>query len=179
MYSFLPYNPNNAYEIKKLFIKVFTDSEGADEGLLIGDLVGELMTTTEDKDMFGFVATDNDKIIGSVFFTRLKFENNNNVFILSPMAIMTDYQGKGIGQKLINFGIKTLKENNIKWLFTYGDIKFYSKIGFKLINDKQALPPFKLTYPEGWLAQSLIGDDITKITGKSSCVKALNKVVYW
>lgn len=33
--------------------------------------------------------------------------------------------------------------------------------------------------PEGWLAQSLKGDGVQPIKGKSSCVEALNRPEYW
>jgi len=36
-----------------------------------------------------------------------------------------------------------------------------------------------LTYPEGWLAQSLLSDEIQPILGNSHCVEALNKAEYW
>ncbi|MCK5334537.1 MAG: GNAT family N-acetyltransferase, partial [Gammaproteobacteria bacterium] len=64
-------------------------------------------------------------------------------------------------------------------VFTYGDPKFYSKVGFSLISEKLVKAPLTLTYPEGWLAQSLVGDEIEAITGSSYCVEALNKPEYW
>jgi putative acetyltransferase len=176
---FSSYNPDNIEEIKNLFIKVFSDSEGLSEGLLIGDLAYNLMTCTDTQDLYGFIAVENEKIIGSILFTRLTFENKINSFILSPVAIHTSYQKKGIGQKLINFGINYLKENGVSLVFTYGDPNFYSKVGFNLITEKIANPPFKLTQPEGWLAQSLISEEIEPVLGNSYCVEALNNFKYW
>ena len=133
------------------------------------------MTSTDSQDIYGFVATENDKIIGSIFFTRITFQSGVNAFLLSPVAIHTGYQRKGIGQKLINFGINHLKENRVSIVLTYGDLNFYSKVGFKLIAEKIAKAPLKLTYPEGWLAQSLVSDKVEPITGNSYCVEAFNK----
>jgi len=177
--NLLPYSPSDTEEIKQLFTKVFSDSEGKSEGLVIGNLVYELMTGTDIQDLFGFVVTENEKIIGSIFFTRMTFESEVNAFILSPVAIDTNYQGKGFGQKLINFGINHLKENGVELVLTYGDPKFYSKVGFSLITEKLIKAPLALTYPEGWLGQSLVGDEIEAITGDSYCVEALNKAEYW
>jgi putative acetyltransferase len=39
--------------------------------------------------------------------------------------------------------------------------------------------PLKLTYPDGWLGQSLSGEEIEPIAGESFCVEALDKAVYW
>ncbi|MBT3203208.1 MAG: N-acetyltransferase [Gammaproteobacteria bacterium] len=177
--NLLPYSPNNIEEIKQLFTKVFTDSEGQSEGLVIGNLVYDLMTGTDVQDFYGFVAVEKESIIGSIFFTRLTFDSEVNASLLSPVAIQTNYQGKGIGQKLINHGIHHLKENGVGLVFTYGDPKFYSKVGFKLITEKTVKAPFTLTYPEGWLGQSLVGDEIKPVTGDSYCVEAFNNTEYW
>ena len=90
---------------------MFSDSEGQAEGLLIGSLAFDLMKNTDSQDIYGFIATENNQIIGSIFFTRLAFESTVNAFILSPVAIHTSHQGKGIGQSLIKFGINYLKES--------------------------------------------------------------------
>ena len=173
------YKSSNIEEIKQLFTKVFSDSEGQTEGVLIGNLTYDLMTGTDAKDLYGFVGTENEQIIGSIFFSKLTFQNGVNAYLLSPLAIHTSYQGKGIGQKLIIFGINQLKENGVKIVFTYGDPDFYSKVGFIQINEKIVKAPWKLTQPEGWLGQSLVIDKIEPITGNSSCVEAFNKPEYW
>ncbi len=173
------YNPSNIEGIKQLFNKTFSDSEGQSEGLLIGNLVYDLMTSTDGCNLYGFVATENEQIIGCIFFSKLTFENEVNAFLLSPVAIHTSYQGKGIGQKLINFGLNTLKDDGVELAFTYGNPKFYSKVGFSHIAEKLVKAPLKLTYPEGWLAQSLVRDKVETITGSSYCVEAFNKPEYW
>jgi putative acetyltransferase len=60
------YNPSNIEEIKQLFTKTFSDSEGQSEGLLIGDLAYDLLTNTDGHDLYSFVASENDLIIGSI-----------------------------------------------------------------------------------------------------------------
>jgi len=173
------YKLNRADEVKALFTSVFSDSEGQKEGALIGELAFELHETTDPADIFGFIAKDEECIVGCIFFTRLTFESPVNAFILSPVAIATQYQNQGLGQALIKFGINYLKENNVALVFTYGDPNFYSKAGFKHITEEIAKAPLTLTYPEGWLAQSLVGDEIKPIKGNSVCVSALNRQQYW
>ncbi len=172
-------NASNIEEIKQLFTEAFSDSEGQEEGFLIGNLVHELLTAINDNDLYCFVATENEQIIGSIIFSKLTFENEVKASLLSPVAIRTSYQGKGVGQKLINFGLNALKENGVELAFTYGDPRFYSKVGFSPITEKLVKAPLKLTYPEGWLGQSLAGDEIEPITGNSYCVDALNKPEIW
>jgi len=76
------YNSSNIEEIKQLFTKTFSDSEGQSEGLLIGNLAYELMTRTDGHDLYGFVATENEQIIGSIIFSKLTFESEVNAFLL-------------------------------------------------------------------------------------------------
>jgi len=177
--NLFPYNPNNADEIKSLFTKVFTDSEGQSEGILIGHLAGELMAETDNKDLYGFVAIEDEKILACIFFSRLTFESNIRAFILSPVAVHTEHQGKGIGQQLINYGIKILKNEGVELVMTYGNPDFYSKVGFNPVKEETIKAPFHLAYPEGWLGQSLISNSVKPIAGHSSCVKALSKPEYW
>ena len=177
------YRSGDRDEIKQLFTKVFSDSEGQSEGqsegLLIGALVSDLFATTDDNDLYGFVVVDDKKIIGSILFSRLTFENGINAFLLSPVAISTDFQGQGIGQKLINFGLNTLKNNGVELAITYGDPNYYTKVGFRPITENLAKAPLKLSYPEGWLGQALVGNVIAPIAGNSKCVEAFNKPDIW
>ena len=173
------YNFKNTTEIEHLFIKTFSDSEGQSEGKLIGRLVRNFMDNTDPKDLYCFVATEDEQIIGGIFFSRMTFKEAISAFILAPVAIHTDHQGKGIGQKLINFGLNTLKKDGVKLALTYGDPRFYSKVGFHVITEELVPAPLTLQFPEGWLAQSLTGDEIEPIVGKPHCVDALNKPEYW
>lgn len=177
--KFTPYDKSDAVKIKQLFTEVFSDSEGESEGVLIENLVADLINTTEPDDIFGFVATEQGQIIGSIFFTRLIFDAPVEAFILSPVAIRTNQQGKGVGQQLINYGIEQMRQMGVKLLFTYGDPNFYIKVGFRSIPEDVAKAPLELTQPEGWLCQSLDAGEIAPIPGKSTCVTALNKPEYW
>jgi len=173
------FKTNYEEKIKQLFTDVFTESENPAEGTLIGNLVEELQKTTKPEDIFCFVAIDKNEIIASIFFTRFTTETNLNAFILSPVAVATQHQKKGIGQNLIKFAIDYLKQNNVELLLTYGDPDFYSKISFKNISEEIIKAPLKLTYPNGWLAQSLISEKISPINGSTMCVKALMDQKYW
>ncbi|MEL6821484.1 MAG: GNAT family N-acetyltransferase [Calditrichota bacterium] len=100
------YNRSEAKEITRLFNDVFSDSEGPSEGALIEKLVLDITNTTEEKDVYGFVAEEGEQLIGSIFFTRLTFDALIKAFILSPVAVHLEHQGKGVGQNLINHGLE-------------------------------------------------------------------------
>jgi len=119
------------------------------------------------------------RLSGGIFFSRLTFEGGTNAFILAPVAVRTDFQGKGIGQQLIRFGLDALSKDGVELAVTYGDLGFYSKVGFQVVTEAVIPAPLTLQHPEGWLAQPLRGDEIQPIKGKSTCVEALNKPEYW
>lgn len=166
-------------EVIELFYNVFKHSEGEAEGLLIKGFVYDLINTTHKNDLYGFIIILENKIVGCVFFSRLTLPNNQTAFILSPMAIVPDHQGKGLGQKLIHYGLEYLKAQKIDLVFTFGDPNFYSKTGFKALSEDIIKAPLKLSYPEGWLVQSLNNSDVVKIKGVTKCVSALNDQRYW
>lgn len=173
------YSPSDADEIERLFITAFSDSEGRSEGEMIGRLVRDFMNSTDDRDLYCFTASDDDQIIGGIFFSRIRFDIEINAFILGPVAIRTDFQGRSIGQKLIRFGIDALSKDGVELALTYGNPAFYTKVGFQVITEVLIPAPLTLKYPEGWMVQSLTGEKIAPVAGKSYCVAALNKPEYW
>lgn len=174
-----PFDTSSSQEVIDLFTNTFSDSEGSEEGQLIGQLVEKMITTTDKDDLIGFVTTSGGSIIGCIFFSRFILPNDKLAFILSPVAIATEHQGNGIGQELINYGIAQLKSSNTNLVFTYGDPNYYSKVGFQPISEEIIKAPLILSHPEGWLAQSLDGSPINPVEGKTECIEALNDQRYW
>jgi predicted N-acetyltransferase YhbS len=165
--------------IIQLFESVFTDSEGKTEGALIGRLAEDFFKNTDEHDLFNFVAEEDDRIIGSIFFSRSDFDSGLEAFILAPVAVHSDHQGKGIGQALINHGLQELKDRGVAIVITYGDPGFYHKVGFRQVSHYKIRPPFELSLPEGWQGQSLVGDSLESLSGAISCVEALRNPAYW
>lgn len=167
-------------EIIDLLRSTFTNSEGVEEGELISALAERMFATEGATDLLVFCALEGNKLAGSAIFSRMTYpEDDRTVFILSPMAVATEYQGKGIGQKLLAFGLNELRRNGVDVALTYGDINFYSRVGFEQISVAVALPPLPLAYPEGWLGQSLTNQQLDPLCGTSKCVASLNEPALW
>jgi putative acetyltransferase len=95
------------------------------------------------------VAVDGGQLVGVIFFSRLTFENDLYVFMLSPVAIHTEYQGMGIGRALIIHGLREIKKRGVRVVTTYGNPTFYSKLGFRPLSQDMIEAPHKLSQPEG------------------------------
>jgi len=170
---------NSKDEVTSLFASVFTSSEGEEEGRLIGNLVSSLSSGIDNQEILCFGAYEEEAIIGAIFFTRLYFNQDVKVYMLSPVAVGTERQGKGVGKALINYGLNELKNRSVAVVITYGDPSFYSKAGFRSLSENIIQAPLKLSMPEGWLGQSLTGEPIQTINGRPTCVKEFIDPAYW
>lgn len=182
--KFRQYDSSEIETITQLFTQTFTDSEGENEGKTVGKLANDLLTTTDPTELLCFVAEDDSiesdsKVVGAIIFTPITFDDETKAYLLSPVAVSTQVQKRGIGQQLINFGLQTLKEQGVELAVTYGDPSYYSRVGFEQITVEQIPAPFNLSYPHGWIAQSLIGGEIKVASEQSSCVEALAHAQYW
>ena len=166
-------------EVEILFTSVFTTSEGEKEGKLIGKLSSELASSIDNEEIICFGTYENESLIGSIFFTRLRFNKPIQIYILGPVAVSTEYQRKGIGQALINYGLNELKSRSVDVAITYGDPAFYSKVGFEPLSENVIQAPLELSIPIGWLGQSLTDDPIPTINERPMCVKEFDNPVYW
>jgi putative acetyltransferase len=167
-------------ELQSLFKASFTASEGAEEGDRISNLVARLLSETASNDIQVVAAEVDGRLWAAGIFTRLLFDQDERVvFILSPLAVATEHQRKGLGQALLRYSFSVLRNAKVDLVLTYGDPSFYSKVGFQPVSEKSAAPPFALTYPHGWLGQSLTSKPWSTLTGSSSCVSALKDPIYW
>lgn len=169
-----------ASEIAQLFEASFGDSEGADEGRLIGRLALGLIAQTPAEDRFVFVAEEAGGLVGAIVFSRLRYpQDPRQVFVLAPVAVAPGQQGRGIGQGLLRFGLDALRAAGVDVALTYGDPRYYTKVGFAPLSEQDAHAPFPLQMPQGWLGQSLTAQPLTPLKGPSQCVAALNDPVFW
>lgn len=171
---------DKADDIAEMFEATFTQSEGPEAGQLIKDLVVDMLGTLTGDDMYVFSAIEGDQILGSIIFTRMTYdEDERTVFVLAPVAVATSQQGQGLGQRLINHGLQTLRDQGVDVALTYGDINFYAKVGFAQITEETARAPLPLQYPEGWMGQSLTQPQLMPLKGASQCVEPLNNPDHW
>ena len=168
-------NPRGYRSFQKCILYI----RGEAEGQVIANFVSSLIDTTGPQDLIGCIAEENENVVGCIFFSRFTVPSGKVAFILSPVAVSTDVQGKGVGQKLIQYGLDHLRSLNVNLAFTYGDPSFYSKTGFEQISEDVVKAPCPLSQPIGWLAQSLDGNQIHAMVGPTQCVKALNDSNLW
>ncbi|HHY18561.1 MAG TPA: N-acetyltransferase, partial [Firmicutes bacterium] len=74
-------------------------------------------------------ATLKKEIIGYVLLSKALIGKNEGLS-LGPLAVKPSYQNKGIGKKLVEYGLKKAKDNGFEWVaLTGGD--YYAQFGFE------------------------------------------------
>jgi putative acetyltransferase len=163
-----------------LFATTFTTSEGPDEGALIGGLVRDLLAETPKEDIRVFCAEDEADVVGAAIFTRLTYPGDPHVvFLLSPMAVAPGRQRQGVGRALLSRALEALRSDGVQIAITYGDPRYYERVGFLPITEDQARAPRPLSLPHGWIGQSLTEETMPVLQGPSTCVAALNRGDVW
>jgi putative acetyltransferase len=170
---------NSKEEVASLFTSVFSSSEGEQEGGLIGSLASALAARTDGQEIICIGAYADGTLIGTIFFSRLQFDESIEAYLLAPVAISTAHQGRGIGQALIRFGLDELKNRSATLVVTYGDPAFYAKVGFQALSEDVIQAPLPLSMPEGWLGQPLSGTAIPILKSRPACVQEFDNSAYW
>lgn len=166
-------------EIAELFRTTFTASEGEAEGALIGKLALDLMTTTDPADLHLFTAGESG-LAGACILTRLRHAGATVItWLLSPVAVAPEWQGRGIGQRMIAQALASLRASDAHVVVTYGDPAYYGRFGFVPVTVDQIAAPYPLSRPEGWLAQLLTARPLAPLGGQATCAPALSDPAFW
>lgn len=166
-------------EVASLFTSVFSSSEGEQEGRRIGSLASALAARIDNQEIICIGAYTAGELIGAIFFTRLRFDEPVAAFMLSPVAVGTARQGRGVGQALIRFGLDELKSRSATLVVTYGDPAFYAKVGFQMVSEDVIQAPLPLSMPEGWLGHPLSRETFPVLKSRPACVQEFDNPAYW
>ncbi|ENX02739.1 hypothetical protein F900_01187 [Acinetobacter modestus] len=72
------------------------------------------------------------KVIGHIAFSPVSIsDGTTNWYGLGPISVIPEYQGKGIGSKLMKESLNRIKALNAKGCVLLGDPNYYGKFGFK------------------------------------------------
>jgi putative acetyltransferase len=97
------------------------------------DLVDRIRESQQFIADLSLVAELDHKIVGHILFSIIKIESAEGVtecIGLAPMAVLPEYQNKGIGSVLVQIGLKKCIEMGYGLVIVLGHPKFYPKFGF-------------------------------------------------
>ena len=96
------------------------------------DLVNELRNSG--CTYISLVAETDNEVVGHILFTAVELtgeENTVKILGLAPMAVLSDYQNKGIGSQLVKAGLDICRSLGYDAVVVLGHPDYYPKFGFK------------------------------------------------
>lgn len=127
---------NEVYNVVKEAFEKAEHSDGDEQDLVVrlrksGSFVPEL----------SLVAQTGNKIIGHILFTEIKIGSSTEL-ALAPLAVLPEYQRKGVGRSLIQEGHRIAKSLGYNYSVVLGSPKYYSKVGYIPASKYNIKPPF-------------------------------------
>lgn len=155
----------------ELVEKVFTEHENAEEGKLVRSLVEEIRSKKYYVPELELVMVDEtDSPVGYAMFSRFHIEGKyeEELLLLSPVAVKTELQRQHISKELIEYGLKKAKELGYKVVMVEGNPRNYNPRGFKtsagygiVAGEKVHLPA-----PECLMVQELVEGGLEHMKGE-------------
>jgi putative acetyltransferase len=84
--------------------------------------------------LLSLVATNEDQIVGHILYSPVTVGSGEKKITgagLGPMAVLPEYQRRGIGAKLIEFGTMRLKQSGCPFIVVLGHAEYYPRFGFR------------------------------------------------
>ena len=85
------------------------------------------------KAILSLVAEDNGRIVGHILFSPVTIQSNETELTgagLAPLAVVPDRQNQGIGSKLVEEGLRRLREAGHRFVVVLGHPNYYPRFGF-------------------------------------------------
>lgn len=146
------------YEIVK---KAFESAEHADGDEQ--DLVNRLRKSEAFVPELSLVAEWKGEIIGHILFTKVKIGSNISL-ALAPVSVIPEYQGQGIGGKLIEAGHRVARNLGFSSVIVLGHPTYYPRFGYSPASKWNILSPFEVP-DDCFMALELTENGLQGISG--------------
>jgi len=82
------------------------------------------------------VAESDGEVIGHIAVSPVKISDGSaKWFGLGPISVLPEYQGKGVGSKLMENALVDLREKGAAGCVVLGDPNYYGRFGFKVVDE--------------------------------------------
>ena len=154
----------------RLVEAVFTAYESPEEGKLVRSLVEEIRRKQFYLPALELIMVDEtDAVIGFAMFSRfhLNGKYQNELLLLSPVAVKTELRRQHISKELIEYGFTKAKEMGYKAVIVEGNPMNYRSRGFLTSADYgiTAHASVGLPSPECLMVKELVPGSLTGIYG--------------
>jgi putative acetyltransferase len=95
------------------------------------DLVDRLRVSCPEG--LSLVAIEDEELVGHILFTPVVIETAEGAirgYGLAPMAVLPEFQRKGIGSALVREGLRRLRSSDCPFVIVLGHPEYYPRFGF-------------------------------------------------
>lgn len=95
------------------------------------DLVDALRAAA--RPYISLVAVDEEQVVGHIFFSPVTLEGEDSartLLGLAPMAVLPEYQRRGIGSQLVRAGLEECRRIGCDAVVVLGHLEYYPRFGF-------------------------------------------------
>ena len=163
---------NVRQEEERDYDAVFDLIEKAFSGFELSDhkeqfLVQRLRKSSSFVPELSLVAEYENKIVGHILLTKIKIKNKQNEFqslSLAPLAVLPEYQKRGIGGKLIEQAHKNAVKAGFGSVIVVGHAGYYPKFGYQPTNKFGIQLSFDVPQ-ENLMALELVKNSLKNVNG--------------
>ncbi|MBW1656526.1 GNAT family N-acetyltransferase [Flavobacterium quisquiliarum] len=159
-------NINDFESVFQLIEKAFEKEEYSDHKEQF--LVERLRESDAFIPELSIVAELEGKMVGHILFTKLKIVNDSHAFeslALAPVSVLPEFQGKGIGSKLILYGHEVAKSLDYKSIILLGHKDYYPRFGYEPCEKYNIKMPFDVP-AENCMVIALVENSLEGVSGE-------------
>ena len=158
--------PGDIEKIRQVNLQAFgTETEA--------NLVDELRNA--DVELISLVAEENADVIGHILFSPVILDGDLKVMALAPMAVLPEWQSKGVGTKLIGAGLQECEKAGYEAVVVLGHADYYPRFGFIPAINFGIKSEYDVA-PEVFMLVELHKDALKGVTGTVKYHQAFNEV---
>ncbi|NJN38303.1 MAG: N-acetyltransferase [Acaryochloridaceae cyanobacterium CSU_3_4] len=149
----------------------------------VADLTAALLCDPSTQPITSLLAWVDDTPVGHILFTaaHLQPETPHQISILAPLAVVPEWQRRGIGRSLITEGLALLALSGVSVVFVLGHPSYYPRFGFMPAGELGFAAPYPLSakHQTAWMLRQLKGELPQSYVGRVRCAKTLEQPDYW
>jgi predicted N-acetyltransferase YhbS len=153
-------------EVYELVKAAFAKAEHADHDEQ--ELVVRLRRSAAFVPELSLVAVAEGKIVGHIMFTRVVIRQGDQAhesLTLAPLAVLPEYQRKGVGGRLIEAGHRAAQEIGFKSVLLVGHSTYYPRFGYQPAQRFGITTNLELP-PDVFMACELVEGGFSGVTGR-------------
>lgn len=153
-----PETPDDAAAVREVNTAAFETAAEA-------DLVAELHR--QDAVILSLVAEVEGRIVGHILFSPIQAEGapaSTRIAGLAPMAVVPEFQSRGIGSRLVAEGLSRCRELDYQAVVVLGHPEYYPRFGFVSANQYGITSEYDVP-AEVFMAMELIPGGLQGVAG--------------